>query len=225
MARETEKFFKPSVTVDVVVFTIENNLLKVLSIKRADEPFKGVSALPGGFLASGETTLEAARRILKDKVGLQNLYLEQLYTFDDPDRDPRGPVLSVAYFALAPRQELSLGDSPSAQNPLFISVNTLGKLAFDHTKIIRYAHERLKGRLEYTNIAFSLLQEKFTFAELQNVYEIIFGKQFDKRNFRKKIMRLELIKPTKETVKKGRQRPALLYRSASKKAQKFKDVF
>lgn len=225
MKKEDKKYFKPSVTIDVVVFTIHEGLLKVLTIKRSGEPFRGVSALPGGFLHAGETTLDAAKRVLKTKVGLENIYLEQLYTFDGMDRDPRGPVLSVAYFALAPFDNLKLSPSTEAQNPAFLPVSGTRRLAFDHTQIVQYAHERLKGKMEYTNLAFSLLPEKFTFAELQKVYETIFGRHFDRRNFRKKITRLELVKATKEKVKKGRQRPALLYKSATKKTTKFKDVF
>ncbi len=223
--RDQKGYFHPSVTVDIVAFTIEDGALKVLLIERADMPFKGSDALPGGFLLSGETTLGAAKRVLKEKVGLENLFLEQLYTFDEPKRDPRGPVLSVSYFALAPQQNMRMETSELTQNPKLVPVNRLGKLAFDHLEIIKYARERLKGRLEYTNIAFSLLPEKFTFAELQKVYETIFGKKFDRRNFRKKIMRLALVKATSEKVKNGRQRPALLYKPASSKAERFKDVF
>jgi 8-oxo-dGTP diphosphatase len=218
-------YFHPSVTVDIVAFTIEDGALKVLLIERSHEPFKGKDALPGGFLLSGETTHEAAKRVLRDKVGLEGLFMEQLYTFDALDRDPRGSVLSVSYFALAPHKDMRLQASAHTQNPKFAPVNGLKGLAFDHAEIIRYARERLKGRLEYTNIAFSLLPEKFTFAELQSVYETIFGKGFDRRNFRKKIMRLGLVKATKEKVKNGRQRPALLYRPATSKTQRFKDVF
>jgi 8-oxo-dGTP diphosphatase len=220
-----DKFYKPSVTVDIAVFTVEDNNLKVLTIKRAGDPYKGIRALPGGFLHKGETTLDTAKRILKDKVGLHNAYLEQLYTFDNPKRDPRGAVISVAYFALIPRQKLSLKSSVSAQDPAFIPVKSLGKLVFDHKEIINYAHERVRGKLEYTNIAFEFLPARFTFSELQNIYETIFLKDFDKRNFRKKINRLGLIKPTTEKVKRGRQRPALLYKPASESTQTFKNNF
>lgn len=226
MGKKTkETFFKPSITVDVVVFTIENNALKVLTIRRAEEPYKGTRALPGGFLLAGETTLEAAKRILTNKVGLQNIYMEQLYTFDDPKRDPRGPVLSVAYFALLPLQELRIEFSANAQDPTFLPVKSASKLAFDHNDILNYALERIRGKLEYTNIAISFLPSLFTFSELQNIYETIFAREFDKRNFRKKILRLELIKPTTEKVKRGRQRPALLYKPASRGTTTFKNNF
>jgi 8-oxo-dGTP diphosphatase len=218
-------FYKPSVSVDIVVFTIENNDLKVLTIKRSGSPFQGVPALPGGFLHKGENTLEAAKRILKDKVGLKNIYLEQLYTFDDLDRDPRGPVISVSYYALAPREKLDIELSQNTQDPTFTSIKNLGRLAFDHRDILKYAYERLRGKLEYTNIAQSLLPKEFTFTELQNVYEVIFGKKLDKRNFRKKIERLGLIRATKKKVKRGRQRPALLYTFASLKPESFKNPF
>ncbi len=219
------KFFNPAVTIDVVIFTLEENELKVLTIKRADEPFKGVRALPGGFIREGENSRTTAERILKDKAGLSNVYLEQLYTFDDPHRDPRGQVISISYYALIPREKLDLDLAKASQEPSLEPVRKLKSLAFDHNAILSYALERLRSKLEYTSLALSLLPEKFTFAELQKVYEIIFGRDFDKRNFRKKVFRLELIKPTKEKVKKGRQRPALLYRATSKTTQKFKNVF
>lgn len=226
MEKITSKiFFRPAVSIDIVVFTIEDNTLKFLTIKRANEPFKGVSTLPGGFLHEKETTIEAAKRILKDKVGLEKIYLEQLYSFDDPKRDPRGPVLSISYFALAPKEDLILKSSSTTQNPKFMPIKNVGPLAFDHKEILKYAYERLRGKLEYTNIAQSLLPKEFTFTELQNIYETIFAKPLDKRNFRKKIERLGLIKATKKKVKRGRQRPALLYTFASFKRESFKNPF
>ncbi|MDB5194474.1 MAG: hydrolase [Parcubacteria group bacterium] len=221
----TQKFYKPSITADVVVFTIEDSLLKVLTVKRADEPFKGTRALPGGFILPGSDSMGTARRILKEKAGLEGIYMEQLYTFDDPKRDPRGSVVSVAHFALVHRDAISLETSSHTQDPTFTPLKHTGTLAFDHKKIIEYAYERLRGRLEYTNIAQSLLPKEFTFSELQNVYETIFSKKLDKRNFRKKIERLGLIKATKKKIKRGRQRPALLYTFASGKAESFKNPF
>jgi 8-oxo-dGTP diphosphatase len=223
--RDTSKFYKVSVAVDIVVFTVENNTLEVLTIKRADGPYQDIRALPGGFVHPGETSLETAERVLIEKAGIKNIFIEQLYTFDAPDRDPRGPTISVTYYALAPRKDLSPHPSKSTQEPLFVPVRHLGKLAFDHNTIVETAHERLRGKLEYTNLAFSLLPEKFTFSELQNIYEAIFGKSFDKRNFRKKIARLGFLKPTREKVKLGRQRPALLYKAATTKTRKFKNNF
>jgi 8-oxo-dGTP diphosphatase len=218
-------YYKVSVATDVVVFTVEDNQLKVLTIRRADEPFKNHRALPGGFVLPGHDSITTAKRVLKEKAGLENVYFEQLYTFDNPKRDPRGPIISVSYFALVPRKAVSPQISEQTQEPTFVDIKNLGRLAFDHADIIAYAHERLRGKLEYSNIAFSLLPQFFTFTELQNLYETIFGKTLDKRNFRKKIVRLGLIKATNKKVKNGRQRPAMLYTSATTKTKTFKKPF
>jgi 8-oxo-dGTP diphosphatase len=222
---DKKDFYKVSVAVDVVVFTVENNTLNVLLINRNNKPFQGVRALPGGFVLPQETSFSTAKRILSEKAGIKDIFIEQLYTFDDPKRDPRGPVISITYFALAPRSELILHTSESTQEPTLIPISRIGKLAFDHNKIIEYAQKRLQGKLEYTNLALSLLPPKFTFSELQNVYETILRRKFDKRNFRKKISKLEFITPTKEKVRLGRQRPALLYKAATTKTKKFKNNF
>jgi 8-oxo-dGTP diphosphatase len=206
-----------SLAVDVVLFTIENNQLEILLIKRTEEPFKGTSALPGGFVHEGETTRDTANRILKDKAGIENMFVEQLYTFDSPGRDPRGNIFTVTYFALAPREDIQIHVSEKSQNPQFVSVQTLPKLAFDHKDIIKYSIKRLQGKLEYTNAAYSLLPRYFTLAQLQKTYEIIFGQTFDKRNFQKKYFQLDLISPTKKMFKGGRQRPARLYEFKNRK--------
>lgn len=202
-------------TVDVVVFTLEGDTLKVLLIKRASEPFMSRLALPGGFLWEGETTQEAAARILHDKAGTdvpEHVFMEQLYTFDDPARDPRGRVVSVTYYALVPRHRLQIEEGENTEAPALYEIHKLKGLAFDHARIISYAVGRLQAKLAYTNAAYSLLPERFTFSQLQRLYEVILDRQLDKRNFRKKYLSLGLIESTNERVSGGRHRPAELYR-------------
>ncbi|MDD5165050.1 MAG: NUDIX domain-containing protein [Candidatus Pacebacteria bacterium] len=220
-----EGYFNPGVTVDVAIFTIEDNTLKILLIKRANEPFKGTPALPGGFIHKGESSLETAERILADKAGVKNVYIEQLYTFDESERDPRGQIISIAYFALVPREKLGIHEGSRTENPEFVSVENLDKLAFDHKKIIAYALKRLGDKILYTNIAYSLLPQSFTFSQLQKTYEIILGAPIDKRNFRKKFIQLDMIEETNEKLTGKRQRPAKLYRFKKKMPEKLKRFF
>jgi 8-oxo-dGTP diphosphatase len=207
-----KKVFRPLVAVDILIFTIIDNSLRALLIKRNLPPFKDSWAIPGGFVREEESLEQAAKRELKEETNLSHLYLEQLYTFGDPKRDPRGRVISAAYFALVPKGEaLKILSGTDADEVKWQKVNQLPKLAFDHKKIINYALQRLRWKLEYTNVAYSLLDEEFTLTELQKVYETVFGKVFDKRNFRKKILSLNLVKPTGKKVVFGVHRPAKTY--------------
>lgn len=206
----------PTVTVDAVIFKIVANELNVLVVKRAEDPFKGQWALPGGYSAANQTTLEALAQKTKAKAGvdLDNdiNYLEQLYTFDNVSRDPRGHAVSIAYLACGVEIEPT---SPSHEVK-FVPVNNLPHVAYDHDEIIAYARERMAGKLLYTNIAFSLLPEKFTLTQLQTVYEAIMGRELDKRNFRKRFLSLNLIHETGESWREGAHRPAALYAFNSK---------
>lgn len=223
------KTFKPyypiSATVDVVIFTVHEDGLKVLLIKRANEPYKNQRALPGGFLSQDEPTKNAALRILKDKAGVKDVYLEQLYTFDTLGRDPRGHIITVAYFALVNIDEIKLRQTQDVQMPTFFNIKHLPKLAFDHEVIIEYAKKRIGYKLEYANVVFSLLPKKFTLTQLQNVYETILDKKMDKRNFRKKYLSLGLIKPVNEKLKGIKQRPAELYTFVHRKPIEIKKFF
>lgn len=206
-----------SITVDVVLFTVEDDQLKVLLVKRKGEPFAGLPALPGGFLWEEESTKQAAQRILFNKAGVRNAYTEQLYTFDDPKRDPRGHIVSVGYLSLVSRQDLIIQSLPHTQSPELYSVDSLPELAFDHQEIINYAVQRLRAKLEYTNVVYSLLPPTFPFKQLQKTYEIILNTTFDKRNFRKKFMSLGIIKPTGQQLAGKQHRPAELYMFTSSK--------
>lgn len=207
---------KPQVAVDAVVFAIISDDLKVLLIKRGIKPFKNMWALPGGRILKNEAIERAVVRELEEETGIKNVYLEQLYTFGEPHRDPRGRVISVTYFALINRIP-PLKAATDAVATSWFSVRRLPPLAFDHKKIIKYALKRLYWKLEYTNIVRNLLSKFFTLSELQKVYEIILGKKIDKRHFRKKIFSLNLIKPVYRLNKNVSHRPPQLWKFVSGK--------
>ncbi len=209
--REKIKHIPPSVTADTVIFTIAEERLKVLLIKRSNSPFAGSWALPGGFVRENESTEKAATRVLKDKAGLASVYLEQLYTFDEAGRDPRGHVLSVAYFALVDSGKIKFIDGRVQEPTAFFDVNKPPAMAFDHKKIIAYALQRLQYKLEYTNAVANLLPARFTLSQLQKAYEIILGRKLDKRNFRKKFLAIGMIKPTNAKLSGTSHRPAQLF--------------
>ena len=202
----------PAVTVDVAVFTIRNDALKVLLIKRAEAPYRGQWALPGGFVNIDESLDAAARRELDEETGVSGFYLEQLYSFGAPDRDPRERVITVAYYALIPSDRLELRAATDAEGVGWFALDELPPLAFDHAGILDTALERLAAKLDYSTIAFQLMPEAFTLTELQHVYELIARTPIDKRNFRKRILALELLELTGEEKREGPHRPAKLYR-------------
>jgi 8-oxo-dGTP diphosphatase len=212
MGKYTYTYPRPALTVDVVILSLRENGLQVLLIERGEPPFLRTWALPGGFVKMEESLEAAANRELAEETGLDTAYLEQLYTYGKPDRDPRGRVVSVAYFALIPANALirAAGGTDAAQAAWF-PVDELPELAFDHQEILEYAIRRLRYKLEYTAVGFELLPEEFTLSELQNTYEIILGEKIDKRNFRRRILSASIIEPTSHK-RTGEGRPALLYR-------------
>ena len=199
------------VTVDMVLFTIQNKELHVLLIRRALNPFRGLWALPGGFLRPEEELETAAKRELYEETGVKNAFLAQLYTKGDIGRDPRGRVITVIYYSLMDSAKVELRASTDAAEVSWFSVKNLPKLAFDHERIIRDSVERIRNKIEYTNIAFQLLPQKFTLSELQSVYETILDRTLDKRNFRKKVNEINALKKLTETKMQGIHRPARLY--------------
>lgn len=211
------KYDRPSVTVDVLLFTVEEGELKILLVKRNEKPFEDSWALPGGFVRMDESLDEAASRELLEESGVKDLYLEQLYTFGSPKRDPRTRVITVTYMALAAKTEWKLKSSGDAKGAGFFSVNELPKLAFDHAEIIKYGVQRLRNKLGYTNIVLGLLPGSFTLTELQKIYEIILKTNLDKRNFRKKILSTGLISASGKMLEGIAHRPAMLYSFKNKK--------
>jgi len=202
----------PAVTTDVVIFSIRDNCLKLLLIKRGGEPYKGKWALPGGFIQLDESLDQCARRELREETGLDGVFLEQLYTFGEPQRDPRERVITVAYYALIPSEKLSLCAASDAEAVGWFAMDELPALAFDHSKIVEMAHERLIAKLDYSTIAFQFMTTEFTLTELQQVYEIILQADIDKRNFRKWVLAMEKVEETGEVKRDGPHRPAKLYR-------------
>lgn len=208
----TYDYARPALTTDCVVFGLDDEDLKVLLIQRDLPPFEGRWALPGGFVRVGEAVDDSARRELEEETGLRKVFLEQLYTFGEPDRDPREHVVTVAYYAL-----VNLIDHPpkadtDARNAAWFALDDVPKLAFDHRKILDRALERLRGKLRYQPVGFELLPEKFTLPDLQWLYERILEQELDKRNFRKKLKSLGILEETDEVQQDVAHRAARLYR-------------
>lgn len=211
------------VTVDLAIFTVREDALQVLLVQRGAAPFKDRWALPGGFVREDEPLEQAALRELEEETGVRDVYLEQLYTFGEADRDPRGRVITVAYFALiaSDRQTLAAGTDAAAAR--WWPAGAPPALAFDHRQILDYAVERLRNKLEYTTVGFQLLPAKFTLTQLQRVYEAILGRVLDKRNFRRKMELLDILTPLDEWAREGPSRPAQLYRFSARRFEKLRD--
>lgn len=212
-------YVAPTLTVDAVMFQIIDARLHVCLIQRANDPFKGSWALPGGYVPQGETTVEALERIVAHKAGL-NIntdlsYIEQLYTFDTVARDPRGHAVSVTYLGCG--RELHSNNAQNIVN--FFPVDALPSMAYDHENIIAYARKRLIAKLTYTNAVYAFLPQYFTLSELQSAYEAVFGYELDKRNFRKKFIGLNLIEETDQFKREGAHRPARLHQFKSDSLQ------
>ncbi len=209
---------RPAVTVDVVLFAFLDHRLQVLLVRRRKAPFADHWALPGGFVGIREGLEEAALRELEEETGVHDVYLEQLYTFGDPDRDPRGRVITVAYFGLVSADQVArmrVRGGDDAADARWWDVYHLPRLAFDHDRIIAYALRRLRWKLEWTALGFLLLPDEFTLSELQVVYETVLNEPLDKRNFRRKILAAAIVEETGR-YRQGEHRPAKLYRFAAR---------
>lgn len=208
----TYQYPHPAVTVDGVVFGYDDADLKVLLIQRDLAPYKGKWALPGGFVDIDESLEDAVRRELEEETGITQLYLEQLYTFGEPKRDPRERIISVAYYALVKLADHKVRPASDARNVAWFPVADLPSLAFDHEEVLDVALRRLKGKIRYEPIGFELLPGKFPLSELQRLYETILEQPLDKRNFRKKILGMGLLADTEEIQQDVAHRAARLYR-------------
>jgi 8-oxo-dGTP diphosphatase len=207
------EFARPALTVDCVVFGLDDEDLKVLLIQRDLPPFEGRWALPGGFVRVEETLEEAAQRELTEETGLRKVFLEQLYTFGAVDRDPRERVVTVAYYALVNLRGHDLRATTDARSAAWFALDDAPTLAFDHERILQTAYERLKGKVRYQPIGFELLPEKFTLRQLQH-------RELDKRNFRKKILGMDLLEELDEVEQDVAHRAARLYRFDRKKYER-----
>jgi 8-oxo-dGTP diphosphatase len=216
----TYEFARPALTVDAVVFGLDAEVLKVLLVERDLEPFAGSWALPGGFVREGESLDGAVRRELHEETGLRDVFLEQLYTFGDPGRDPRGHTVSVAYYALVKLSDHGVKAATDARDARWFPAFKPPSLAFDHAKILAAARERLAGKVRYQPIGFELLARKFTLTQLQRMYETILGRELDKRNFRKKVLSLGVLTELDEFAQEGAHRPARLHSFDSKAYQR-----
>src|SRR3954471_24955629 len=211
---------RPALTVDCVVFGFDEGELKVLLIERGGEPFRRTWALPGGFVQLDETLAEPDRRELREETGLgDGIFLEQLYTFGDVKRDPRERVVSVAYYALVAldRHAAQLHAASDARHAAWFGVSDVPSLGFDHRKILDTGVKRLRGKVRYQPIGFELLPAKFTLSQLQHLYEAILERPLDKRNFRKKILGMDLLIETSEIEQDVAHRAARLYRFDERK--------
>ncbi len=209
------------VTVNVLIFSIRAEQLNVLLVQRTYQPFADYWALPGGVFDPDESLDDAAKRILDERTGVKNVYLEQLYTFGDPKRDPRERRIGVTYYALIPSNDIKLAPSGKAKDAAWFPIKRLPKLAFDHRKIIDYGMDRLRSKVEYSSVVLGLMGKKFRLSELQKAYEIILGHDLDKRNFRKQIQSLDLVESTGEKEIDGAHRPAMLYKAKRKEVVLF----
>ena len=206
-----------ALTVDCVVFGLDDVELKVMLIQRGQEPYLGMWALPGGFVRGAETLDEAARRELEEETGLRQVFLEQLYTFGEVHRDPRERVVSVAYYALVKLSDHRVQAATDAREAAWFGVYEVPSLAFDHAGILQMGLERLRGKLRYQPIGFELLPKKFTLSQLQHLYELVLERELDKRNFRKRVLATDLLIETDEVQQDVAHRAARLYRFDERK--------
>lgn len=217
--RFTYEYPRAALAVDCVVFGLDAQDLKVLLIQRALAP-RHAWALPGGFVHVDETLDDAARRELREEAGVTDAFLEQLYTFGELDRDPRERVVSVAYYALVKLGDHRIRAATDAEGVAWYALDHLPPLAFDHRRIIDVARDRLRGKVRYAPIGFELLPPRFTLTQLQRLYELVLGADLDKRNFRKKILAMDLLVETDELETGVAHRAARLYQFDRKKYDK-----
>jgi 8-oxo-dGTP diphosphatase len=218
----TYQYARAALTVDCVVFGLDDESLKVLLIRRGLPPFEGRWALPGGFVGLRETLEAAARRELEEETGLKLAYLEQLYTFGELDRDPRERVVTVAYFALVKLFDHKVQAATDAADAAWFATDDLPALAFDHEAILRVARERLRSKVRYEPLGFELLPRKFTLTQLQRLYEVVLERELDKRNFRKKVLALDILEELDEVERDVAHRAARLYRFDERKYNKLR---
>ncbi len=212
------------ISVDCVIFGYTEGVLKVALIKRKKSPFQGKWALPGGFMEGDETVEEAAARELEEETGINKIYLESFNVFSDPSRDPRGRVVTVAFFALVNSDQFKLIATEDAASAEWVPISEMPELAFDHNRIFKEALESLRSSFWLKPIIFELLPKAFTLTQIQILCEQVYGMEIDKRNFRKKILKAGILSETGKATTGGKHRPALLYRCKSKSTKKWRDI-
>lgn len=223
MDLSNKKYKNQGIHVDLCILTLDEKKVKVLLIKRAIQPFAGEWTLPGGAVYNDESTDVAAKRELQEKTGIKDIYLEQFYAFSDPKRDPRMRMIAIGYLALIDKVSV-LSKTKKTLDAKWFDINKLPKMAFDHKDILKKGIEKLRQRLQKTNIASCILDNKFTMPELQSIYESVLDKEFDRRNFRKKFLSMGLIEKLNEIQKGSKSRPAIYYKFKNKKYKEV-DIF
>jgi 8-oxo-dGTP diphosphatase len=188
-----------ALSVDCIIFGFDEGELKVLLIKRKEEPSSGMWALPGGFVESTESLDHAAMRVLRELTSIPDMYMEQVYAFGEVNRYPAGRVISVSYYALVKISDYKVQATSKIEDVAWHPLSEITKLVFDHNSILEKALTTLKERVKFHPVGFELLPEKFTLTQLQNLYEVILGVQLDKRNFRKKLLGMDLIVKLEES--------------------------
>ncbi len=206
-----DAYFKSAFTVDNVIFGFDEGKLKILLIKRNEDPFDNYWALPGYFVKEDEDLDAAAERVLREVTGLKNVYLEQVHSFGAPGRHDFGRVITIAYYSLITIADVELHAAGVAQEVAWHNVSDIGTLAFDHERIVEVAYSRLKRSIRSRPIGFELLPPAFTLTDLQHLYEAIWEVELEKRNFRKKILSMDLLKDLGRSQKGVAHRPAKLY--------------
>lgn len=216
------KYPRPAVTTDCVVFGFDGGGLSVLLVERGLEPFKGCWALPGGFLKMDETVEQCAARELREETGVKDIFIEQLGAFSDVDRDPRGRVVTIAFYALVRQSSYAVIGGDDAAKASWFALTDVPRLAFDHDRILRVAEKHLRMKIHFEPIGFHLLDKKFTMQQLQSIYESILDTHFDRRNFRKKMLSLGYINQLDEQVEGTAHRKPYLYAFDPKRYEEVK---
>ncbi len=212
------------VAVDAVVFGYDaEEGVSVLLIKRKFEPFQMSWALPGGLVKEDESLEDAVRRELREESGVDVSYLEQLYSFGKPDRDPRNRVVSITYYGLVRPKDYQLSAQTDAEDVAWFNINKLPKLAFDHKQIVDVAIKRLRGKLAYEPVGFELLDKKFPFSDLEKLYQTLLGKELDRRNFKKRIVSYGFLEELEESMQRSVGRPAKLFQFNKRKYFELKE--
>jgi 8-oxo-dGTP diphosphatase len=219
----TYAYPRPAVTVDCVLFGFDKGELKILLTKRGIAPYLGHWAFPGGFIQEQETAEDCARRKLAEEAGLQNIFMEQLYTFSDVERDPRYRVISIAYYALVKSTDYVPEAGQDIADVRWFGLEEVREMAFDHDRILAVAIERLKGKIRYQPIGFELLPEKFTLPDLHRLYETILQRTIDRGNFRKKILSMDLLVDHSGSQQNRHSRGAKIYSFDKEKYESLKN--